>query len=79
MKTATTYEDRIALIAKLAPKHNRRANMQRATNNYRREFIDIPEITNIYEYTDASKYAEEHYGETYRETIQFDEFNEWEN
>lgn len=86
MTIATTYADRMALIASLAPKYNARTRMRkevkassaRATSAARkpkREFMDIPTESNIYVYTDASKYAKEYYGETMYETTRFD--NDW--
>ena len=42
----------------------------------RREFVKVPnDKVNINHWTDASKYADEYYGETMRETTRFD--NEW--
>lgn len=87
MTVATNYEDRIALIASLAPKYNSRTKMRKAVKEssgrartaartkVKRDFMDIPKETNIYAYTDAPKYAKEYYGETMYETTRFD--NDW--
>jgi len=42
----------------------------------KRDFMQIPaEGENMYQWTDASKYAKEYYGETMYETTRFD--NDW--
>jgi hypothetical protein len=79
MSELKTYEERIACIAALAPKHNRRAAMKRANARARNVaeggFTSEPNCDNINHYTDASKYAEEYYGGVYRDTIKYD--REW--
>jgi hypothetical protein len=84
---ATTYDERMALIAELAQKYNKRTNMRNAVKasntrarkaaqtKVKRDFMDIPTESNIYQYTDSSKYAKEYYGETMYETTRFD--NDW--
>jgi len=80
MTVATTYVERMALIAKLAKKHNLRTERLRAIDHKEqvRGLMTIPEEgDNINHYTakDAARYANEFYGETYRETVKFD--NDW--
>ena len=82
MTIATTYEDRIALIKKIAERRKTLAKVKAKTAKVRakapkvkRDFMDIPTESNIYQYTDASKYANEYYGETMRQTTRFD--NDW--
>lgn len=87
MTVATTHAERLALIASLAPKYNSRAKMRNAVKassanaskaarkKVKRDFMDIPEETNIYAYTDAPKYAKEYYGDTMYHTTKFD--NDW--
>lgn len=86
MTVATTYEERMALIASLAPKYNKRASMRNAVkasgeralnvaNKKERGFTIPEENDNIYAYTDASKYAKQYYGETLYETTRYD--NDW--
>lgn len=82
MTIAHTYEERMALIAKLAPKYNRRAKTYRVVKAAVAKAAARPKTTeaakekeNIYHYTDASKYAKEYYGETMYETTRHD--NDW--
>lgn len=82
MKTvATTYEDRLALIKTIAERRKRMAMVRKqsakvmATVKPKKAEIDIPEESNIYAWTDASKYANQYYGEVYRQTTRFD--NDW--
>ena len=87
MTVATTHAERLALIASLAPKYNSRAKMRKAvkassanaskaaSKKVKRDFMKIPEETNIYAYTDAHMYAKEYYGETIYHTTKFD--NDW--
>jgi len=87
MTIATTYEERMALIDSLAPKYNSRTKMRKAAKasssrarrsartKVKREFMDIPTESNIYAYTDSSKYAKEYYGETLHYTTKYD--NDW--
>lgn len=83
-----TKEQRLALIKEVAI---RRKKMERRmaklkevkvkTRNVsrqvkvKRDYMDIPTESNIYAYTDASKYANEYYGETMHHTTKFD--NDW--
>ena len=61
MKTATTQSDRLALIKEIAER--------------KKKDLDIPKESNMYHWTDASKYAKEYYGETMFETTRYD--NDW--
>lgn len=80
MTIATTYDERMALIASLAPKYNRLAAAKRSANAAQklarrktRGFMEVPgEGENQNHYTDASKYAKEYYGETMYETTRHD-------
>lgn len=47
----------------------------RARKTVEELFGEVDESVNINAWTDASKYADEYYGETYRETTRFDD--EW--
>lgn len=85
MKTATTYEDRIALIKEIAERKKKMAKIKakskttvRRAPKVKRSFMDVPNedaSKNPNYYTDASKYAKEYYGETFYETTRFD--NDW--
>ena len=90
MTVATNYDDRIALIKKIAEqkKHEdaRKKRMAKVRSQstkvmmqakkVKRDFMQIPaEGENMYQWTDASKYAKEYYGETMYETTRFD--NDW--
>ena len=77
--------DRLGIIKEIAERKKRIAKikLQRKAitehlnrNPVRREFVKVPnDKVNINHWTDASKYADEYYGETMRETTRFD--NEW--
>lgn len=81
--------DRLALIAKIAHKQKvekatklRMAKVKASSKTLTkrvpkkaRSFMDIPKESNIYAWTDASKYAKTYYGETLYETTRYD--NEW--
>jgi len=86
MTVATTYEDRIALIKKIAERKKKLASvktkskktMATATKKKSRSFLDAPKedsSKNPFYYTDASKYANQYYGGVYHETTKFD--NDW--
>lgn len=85
MTIATTYDERMALIKQIA---ERKKNMTRIKAKSKtvmrkmpktaRTFMDVPNedtSKNPMYWTDASKYAGEYYGETFRETTRFD--NDW--
>ena len=81
MTVATTYEDRLALIKTIAERRKRMAMVRKqsakvmATVKPKKAEIDIPEESNIYAWTDASRYAKEYYGDTLYHTTKFD--NDW--
>lgn len=82
MTIATTYDQRMALIKKIAERNKKLAQVKTKTRSVsakapkvKRDFMEIPKESNIYHYTDASKYAAEYYGETMYETTRFD--NDW--
>jgi len=90
MTVATNYDDRIALIKKIAEqkKHDdarkkrmakvrsQSTKVMKQAKKVKRDFMQIPaEGENMYQWTDASKYAKEYYGETMYETTRFD--NDW--
>lgn len=73
-----TYKERMELIAKLAPKYNRLANMIReAERDEPKTKPRLYDSENINHYTDAPEYAREYYGDKYRDTINTD--NDWGN
>ena len=81
--------DRLALIAKIAHKQKgekatklRMAKVRASSKTLvkrapkkKRDFMEVPKETNIYAWTDASKYAKTYYGDTLYETTRYD--NEW--
>ena len=80
MKVANTYEDRMALIKEIAERRNKLSKVKTKTRTMKaprvkRDYMDVPTESNIYQYTDASKYAKEYYGETHFETTRYD--NDW--
>ena len=71
-RIAKIREQRKSISAHLELQRQRFLNR----NPVRREFVKVPnDKVNINHWTDASKYADEYYGETMRETTRFD--NEW--
>jgi len=86
MTVATTYEERMALIkqiaerrksarkTKLAKVRAKSATTMAAVKPKKKE-IEIPKESNIYAYTDASKYAKQYYGDVLFETTRYD--NDW--
>ena len=83
MKTATTYDERINLIREIAERRKKMARVKKQSKvlpkkvkKVKRDFMEVPkEGDNVYAWTDASKYAQQYYGETLYETRRFD--NEW--
>lgn len=83
MKTATTYDDRISLIKKIAERKKKMAKIRKKSSRVlksvqpknKNKDIQIPKESNIYQWTDASKYAKEYYGETLHYTTKYD--NDW--
>lgn len=84
MKYATTRSERLALIKEIAERKKKLAAIKKKSSNTAllvkassvpaRTFMDTPDDSskNPNYYTDASKYAGEYYGETFRETTKFD-------
>lgn len=81
MKTATTYDDRISLIKEIADRKKKMAKIRKKSSSVlksvqpKKKDIQIPKESNIYQWTDASKYAKEYYGETLYYTTKYD--NDW--
>ena len=81
MKTATTYDDRISLIKEIAERKKKMAKIRKKSSRVlksvqpKKKEIQIPKESNIYQWTDASKYAKEYYGETLYYTTKYD--NDW--
>lgn len=85
MKIATTQAERIALIREIAERKNKMKQIRAKgqtfmakTPKMNRKFMEVPEedvSKNPNYWTDAPKYAEQYYGETYRATTQYD--NDW--
>ena len=81
MTTATTYDERMALIKKIAQRKTKLEKVKRKTRSMKLKKskdlskMPLPSESNIYHYTDASRYANEYYGETMYETTRYD--NDW--
>ena len=83
MTIATTQADRLALIKKIAERRTKMQNVKRKTRSIKPQIkksknlknMSLPKETNIYQWTDASSYAKEYYGETMYETTRYD--NDW--
>ena len=81
MTIATTYDERMALIKKIAQRKNKLEKVKRKTRSIKLKKskdlskMPLPTESNIYHYTDASRYANEYYGETMYETTRYD--NDW--
>lgn len=80
MTIATSYDERMALIKKIDQRNKKLAAVKKKTRKIRapkvdRSFMDVPKESNMYQWTDASKYAKEYYGETMYHTTRFD--NDW--
>jgi len=83
MTIATTQAERLALIKKIAERRTKMQNVKRKTRALKPQIkksknlkdMPLPKETNIYQYTDASRYAKEYYGETMYETTRYD--NDW--
>lgn len=90
MTVATNYDDRIALIKKIAEAKKQdkarkirmaklraqSTTVKKQAKKVKRDFIQIPkEDDNMYQWTDASKYAKEYYGDTMFQTTRYD--NDW--
>jgi hypothetical protein len=81
MTIATTYDERMALIKKIAQRKTKLEKVKRKTRSIKLKKskdlskMPLPTESNIYHYTDASRYANEYYGETMYETTRYD--NDW--
>ena len=81
MKVATTYDERIALIKEIAERKKKMTKLRKKSSRVlksvqpKKKEIEIPKESNIYQWTDASKYAKQYYGETFYETTRYD--NDW--
>ena len=83
MTISTNKAERLALIKKIAERRTKMANVKRKTRALKPQIkksknltnMPLPKETNIYQWTDASRYAKEYYGETMYETTQYD--NDW--
>ena len=76
VKIAHAMEERLALIKEVSERFNKkikRNNNVRKTETHYMDKYDNGD--NIHAYTDASKYAEKYYGDTYRQTTRYD--NDW--
>jgi hypothetical protein len=81
MKVATTYDERIALIKEIAERKKKMTKLRKKSSRVlksvqpKKKEIEIPKESNIYQWTDASKYAKQYYGDTFYETTRYD--NDW--
>lgn len=83
MTIAVTYEERIALIRKIASRKKKLEKVKTKTRSItktlpkvqRKSTTEKYDNDNINAYTDASKYAKQYYGEVFYETTRYD--NEW--
>jgi len=86
MTVAKTYDERMALIKKIAERRKTMSKVRkqsakvvdtvaRVSKPAKVKEIEIPKESNMYAWTDASKYAAEYYGETLYHTTKFD--NDW--
>ena len=83
MTISTNKAERLALIKKIAERRTKMANVKRKTRALKPQIkksknltnMPLPKETNIYQWTDASSYAKDYYGETMYETTRYD--NDW--
>jgi hypothetical protein len=83
MTISINKAERLALIKKIADRRTKMANIKRKTRALKPQIkksknltnMPLPKETNIYQWTDASRYAKEYYGETMYETTRYD--NDW--
>ena len=83
MTISTNKAERLALIKKIAERRTKMANVKRKTRALKPQIkksknltnMPLPKETNIYQWTDASSYAKQYYGETMYETTRYD--NDW--
>lgn len=89
MTIAVTYEERIALIKRIAERKKTLTKVKTKSQSVldimdkyedaekrTAKFVEEDKSKNDNYWTDAPKYANEHYGEVYRATTRYD--NEWE-
>tara|TARA_B100000131_G_C18062649_1_gene591126 strand:+ start:474 stop:701 length:228 start_codon:yes stop_codon:yes gene_type:complete len=72
---AKTESERMALIKKIAEKFNKKVKRNSRVRRTETLYQDKYDQGNIHHYTDASKYAEQYYGERFRQTTGLD--NQW--
>ena len=76
VKIATTESQKMALIKECAERFNKKIKRNNRVRKTETDNIEkYNNISNIYAWTDASRYAEEYYGETLRNTTRYD--NDW--
>ena len=75
VKIANTMSERLALMKEVSRKFNKKLKRNQKVRKTETHFMDKYDGNNINAWTDASKYAEKYYGETYRETTKYD--NDW--
>ena len=76
VEIAETLEERLALMRKLSKKFNKKVKRNSRVRKTETHYMDkYDNGTNIHAWTDASKYAEEYYGDTMRNTTRYD--NDW--
>lgn len=85
MLTEKQMADRLALIKKIAKRRDTMSKVKTKTakvidyveprQSRKMPEIEVPRESNIYAYTDASKYAAKYYGDTMYHTTKFD--NDW--
>ena len=76
IEIAHTMEERLALMKKIGKKFNKKVKRNSRVRKTETSFMDkYDNGNNINHYTDASKYAEQYYGERMRQTTGLD--NDW--
>ena len=71
-----TQAERIAVIREHAQKFTKKLNRNQRVRKTETKSLDpYYNQENISHWTDASKYAEEHYGDVFRQTTRYD--NDW--
>ena len=75
VKIANTMSERLALMKEVSRKFNKKLKRNQKVRKTETHFMDKYDGNNINAWTDASKYAEKYYGETYRQTTRYD--NDW--
>ena len=71
-----TQSERIAVIREHAQKFTKKLNRNQRVRKTETKSLDpYYNQENINHWTDASKYAEEHYGDVFRQTTRYD--NDW--